>query len=278
MRFATKVLLSAAIVSLAVAAPAASLSNDEKPAPPTDITTDFLMAISMIAVSEIGDKTFLIAALMAMRHPRLLVFTAASASLAVMTVLAGLVGHTFTSLIPQRYTQFMAGLLFLVFGYRLTLEGLEISKDAGVEGELAEVEEEIAIQDMNSSMHHSESGTIKEKKRYVDNVKLNEILLKVTAVAQHIFSPSWIQIFIMIFLGEFGDRSQISTVAMASGSDYWVVILGATIGHLVCTGVAVVGGKLLAKRISIRTITLGGAFSFFVFGIVYTYEAFHNTD
>lgn len=35
----------------------------------------FYMAVSMIVVSEIGDKTFLMGALMAMRHPKWLVFT-----------------------------------------------------------------------------------------------------------------------------------------------------------------------------------------------------------
>lgn len=53
----------------------------------------FLMSISMIIVSEIGDKTFLIAALMAMRNSRFIVFSAAFSSLAVMTVLSGIVGH-----------------------------------------------------------------------------------------------------------------------------------------------------------------------------------------
>ena len=58
---------------------------------------DFLMSISMIGLSEIGDKTFLIAALMAMRHPRLLVFSAAATSLAIMTIISGVVGHSIVS-------------------------------------------------------------------------------------------------------------------------------------------------------------------------------------
>jgi len=47
----------------------------------------------MIIISELGDKTFLIAALMAMRHPRGVVFSAAFASLLIMTVLSAALGH-----------------------------------------------------------------------------------------------------------------------------------------------------------------------------------------
>lgn len=49
----------------------------------------FLASLSVIVVSELGDKTFFIAAIMAMRHPRLIVFTGAISALALMTVLSG---------------------------------------------------------------------------------------------------------------------------------------------------------------------------------------------
>lgn len=49
----------------------------------------FVAAVSVIVVSELGDKTFFIAAIMAMRHPRLTVFLGAAAALAFMTVLSG---------------------------------------------------------------------------------------------------------------------------------------------------------------------------------------------
>lgn len=49
----------------------------------------FVASLSMIIVSELGDKTFFIAAIMAMRHPRITVFTGAISALALMTVLSG---------------------------------------------------------------------------------------------------------------------------------------------------------------------------------------------
>ena len=56
----------------------------------------------------------------------------------------------------------------------------------------------------------------------------------------------------MTFVGELGDRSQIATVAMAAGQEYYWVMVGASMGHFVCTAIAVVGGSVLAGRVSLR--------------------------
>ena len=68
-----------------------------------------------------------------------------------------------------------------------------------------------------------------------------------------LLSPAWVQTFVMTFLGEWGDRSQIATIAMAAGQDYWWVTGGALGGHAICTGAAVLGGKAIAGRVSMRT-------------------------
>jgi Ca2+/H+ antiporter, TMEM165/GDT1 family len=40
---------------------------------------------------------------------------------------------------------------------------------------------------------------------------------------------------------------------MAAGQDYWYVIVGALVGHGCCTAGAVIGGKAIAGRISVKT-------------------------
>jgi hypothetical protein len=67
-----------------------------------------------------------------------------------------------------------------------------------------------------------------------------------------LLSPAWVQTFVMTFLGEWGDRSQIATIAMAAGSDYWWVTGGAVVGHGCCTAVAVIGGRAIAGKVSMR--------------------------
>ena len=46
-------------------------------------------ALSVIIVSELGDKTFFIAAILAMRHSRLTVLAGALSALFVMTIMSG---------------------------------------------------------------------------------------------------------------------------------------------------------------------------------------------
>lgn len=54
--------------------------------------------------------------------------------------------------------------------------------------------------------------------------------------------------FGMTFLAEWGDRSQIATIAIATTKDPFGVTAGGIIGHSLCTGMAVIGGKMLAAR------------------------------
>lgn len=260
----------------------------------------FYMSLSMIIFSEIGDKTFLIAALMAMKHSRFVVFSSAFASLILMTVLSALLGHTLPTLLSKKVTSFLAAGLFVIFGARLLREGLAMDSQLGVEEEMHEVEEEINEKEFASKQDDIEQGfgDKAELRRSSSNPRVTDDGLEtgasdlyktrpkrtagdglkqftegVTNLASLVFSPVWVSVFVMTFLGEWGDRSQIATIAMAAGSDYWLVILGAIVGHGLCTGAAVIGGKLLAAKISLKTITISGALAFLVFSIIYLAEA-----
>merc|ERR1719421_2767970 len=76
----------------------------------------------MIWATEVGDKTFFIAAILAMRHARLVVFAGALGALAVMTVLSALLGLALPSLLPRTYTHYASAGLFLYFGCRSLLQ------------------------------------------------------------------------------------------------------------------------------------------------------------
>ena len=236
----------------------------------------------MIIFSEIGDKTFLVAALMAMRHPRLLVFSAAFSALVVMTVLSAVLGHAVPALLSERFTHFAAAALFLVFGVKLIREGLAMSPDEGVGEEMREVEQELEEKEQlarhqghrksSVSPYALESGRGVRRSRSNSRLpaparspssspdrmpsprggSMSSTMGAVNNLFSLLLSPAWVQTFVMTFLGEWGDRSQIATVAMAAGSDYWYVTAGAVVGHGLCTAGAVIGGRAIAGRISMR--------------------------
>ncbi|KAJ2220394.1 GCR1-dependent translation factor 1, partial [Coemansia sp. RSA 520] len=105
--------------------------------------SDSLIAsILMIFVSEIGDKTFLIAAILAMSNPRSTIFLAACSALWLMSILSAFLGHAVVTLIPMSWVSLSAAIMFLVFGVKLLqeareMDGSEISKEMqSVESEL----------------------------------------------------------------------------------------------------------------------------------------------
>merc|ERR1712194_40409 len=74
-----------------------------------------------------------------------------------------------------------------------------------------------------------------------------------------------ITIFSMTFMAEWGDKSQVATVAMGGSKNVMGVILGATIGHAFCTGLAIWGGRMMSTKISERQVTLVGGVLFTLF-------------
>lgn len=217
----------------------------------------------MILVSEIGDKTFLVAALMAMRHPRQVVFSAAFSALVLMTVLSALLGHALPTLLPKRLTSFAAAILFLVFGLKLVREGLAMSKEAGVGEEMMEVEQELEekeAESMRRSKHNASNPSlpyIVEEARSpspsrTKSTSSTSSIAGLINLCSLLLSPAWVQTFVMTFLGEWGDRSQISTIAMAAGKDWGWVTIGGICGHSICTAIAVIGGRAIAGKVSMR--------------------------
>ncbi|XP_035205121.1 transmembrane protein 165-like [Stegodyphus dumicola] len=80
-------------------------------------------------------------------------------------------------------------------------------------------------------------------------------------------SRIFLEAFTMTFLAEWGDRSQLTTIILAAREDAVGVTLGAVIGHGICTTIAVVGGRIVAQRISVRSVTLIGGVVFLIFAV-----------
>ena len=208
----------------------------------TGFITAFTQSLLMILVTELGDKTFFIAAIMAMKFSRARVLAGALGALIVMTVLSAVLGKAFPLLFNKKWTSAAASVLFLYFGVQLLRDWWKLRKSEGGENEeLAEVEEELK----------ADSGTSSSN-------------LGVTVL----LSPIFLRAFSLTFFAEWGDRSQIATIALAAAKNIYGVTLGGISGHTICTSLAVLGGRLLATRISERAVALIGGCLFVLFAIL----------
>ena len=198
---------------------------------------------TMILISEIGDKTFFIAAIMAMRHSRATVFAGAIGALGAMTALSAALGWAAPALISKTYTHYLAVALFFFFGLRSLYESLLAWEGGGMQEELAETEKELG------SKGSKRGASAKQKAR------------------RAILSSTLVETFVITFLAEWGDRSQIATIGLAASEDPFGVTLGGCLGHAVCTGAAVLGGKHMATRVSERAVAITGGALFVLFGV-----------
>jgi putative Ca2+/H+ antiporter (TMEM165/GDT1 family) len=71
----------------------------------------------------------------------------------------------------------------------------------------------------------------------------------------------------MTFLAEWGDRSQIATIALAASFNPFMVTLGALLGHLLCTAAAVKLGEIISGKISEQKILIVGGIVFIISGL-----------
>eukprot|EP00796_Vickermania_ingenoplastis_P004137 gene4137-2979_t len=201
----------------------------------------FISSFSMILVSEIGDKTFFIAALMAMRYNRLTVYAGALGALAVMTILSAAMGLVLPSLLSVRLTKMLSAILFFFFGFKILYEVYAGQEEEAESDERAEAEEAL-------------------RQRELQETSGGQSLFCLNSVVVEAFS--------LTFLAEWGDRSQIATIALAAAKDPFAVTTGGILGHAVCTGLAVIGGGMIAQRVSMRSVNIIGGSLFLIFGII----------
>jgi putative Ca2+/H+ antiporter (TMEM165/GDT1 family) len=193
-----------------------------------------ISAFFLIFFSEIGDKTFFIALLLALQRPKSAVFTGTFGALAVMTVISvglGRVLHEIDDLFPDigvPLDDILAVALLVFFGIQTLASASEADETA--EEEKEEAQEVVAGLQGDSKVF----GLI-------------------------------LSTFVLVFAAEWGDKSFLATIALAAASDPLGVIGGAVTGHGVATVIAVVGGSFLGKYLSEKTVQYIGGSLFLVF-------------
>mmetsp|Transcript_55143 Transcript_55143/g.176727 ORF Transcript_55143/g.176727 Transcript_55143/m.176727 type:complete len:258 (+) Transcript_55143:185-958(+) len=193
-------------------------------------------ALASIFVSEVGDKTFFVAALLGMRRGKVMALTSSLAALASMTVIStamGAVARRFPEWLNagQGAVQLAAAACFVFFGLSSLAQARSARQSAQEEREEAD-------------------GEVRELLRQ-GRGRWRE----------------WWQCALLVFLAEWADRSMIATVALAAAWDPLGVVLGATLGHALATSLAVYGAGMLHRYIDDATAKVVGGVLFLAFAV-----------
>lgn len=201
----------------------------------------FFASISVIVVSEIGDKTFFIAAIMAMKHSRCTIYTGAMFALGLMTLLSALLGNILTKVIPKAYTYYASSFLFALFGLKMLREGWQMEHSDSSE----------EYEEANSALRESEEKNASLNGKDLEtggggdaeSTPISRTQRRIKIFFRKYLSTIFLQAFILTFLAEWGDRSQISTIILGARENMIGTVLGGTMGHAICTGLAVIGDR-----------------------------------
>ena len=180
----------------------------------------FLISLAVVALSEMGDKTQLLALLLAAKFRK-------PVPILIAIFLATLVNHGVSAVLGQWITTVLSPVVLL---WIVSLGFIAMAVWMLIPDELGD-----------------ESESINKWQKY------------------GVFSAT----FVLFFLAEIGDKTQIATVALAARFDSigWVT-LGTTLGIMLVNAPAVFIGNKLAEKLPISLIHKIGALVFLVIGLV----------
>jgi len=221
--------------------------------PPIDPSGAIVQAFLLTFVSEIGDKTFFIAAILAAggssagegQNQKLLTFIGAIGALIVMTLLAVALGQIFHA-VPDvaggvPIDDYVSIFAFGFFGVKLLSDAVQMQDDGSLLEEREEAEEEV-----KSALPSWMSG----------------------GAATIVIPPLVLQAFVLVFAAEIGDRSFISAAALSAQGGFEAateVFIGGISAHALATLGAVLVGDVIAKYVTEKQLAYIGGSLFLIF-------------
>ena len=199
--------------------------------------TAFGSSLTAITLAELGDKTFFMALILAVRHRPRWVFIGAFGALGAVTLISLGLGYGLKELLPQGVVPWIAAALFLGFGLKLLIDAQGMAANAADD----------EAQDAEAAIDRAERG-----QNYP------------TA-----WSVIW-EAFGLVFIAELGDRTQFATIflAAAPGFTFAGLLAGSLLGHGLVTALAVGAGQWIGKRVNEALLYRLSGGLFLVFGLV----------
>ena len=217
-------------------------------------------AFLLIFVSELGDKTFFIAALLAMRRGQRAVFVGAVLALAAMTLVSVGIGAAFNA-VPQtvarsdEVTRYVASALLLWFGVRTLQDADALASVSRWFKRVGEDKTDVGAVGESDTSELEEAEEVVSQRAGRVGARANPL-----SVVGEAFS--------LTFLAEWGDRSMLATIALGAAQPPLGVAAGAIAGHAAATAIAVCGGALLSRYISEKVVGVIGGGLFVAFAVM----------
>ena len=207
------------------------------PLPSDPAVAAFGASLTAITLAELGDKTFFMALILAARHRGRDVFIGAFAALTAVTLISLGLGYGLRELLPPSVAPWLAAALFLGFGVKLVIDAQRMGAN---EAEEEEQEAQQAIDEVESRRRISTSWAV-----------------------------IW-EAFVLVFLAELGDRTQFTTIFLATAPAFTFagLLVGTLLGHALVTWLAVGAGKWIGGRISEKLLYRLSGGLFLVFGLL----------
>jgi putative Ca2+/H+ antiporter (TMEM165/GDT1 family) len=213
----------------------------------TPLTADpglaaFGSSLTAITLAELGDKTFFMALILAARHRGRDVFIGAFAALAAVTLISLGLGYGLRELLPATVVPWLAAALFLGFGIKLIVDAQGFA-----DGEAQEEE--------------------KEAEEAINQAESRGPINATTAVI-------W-EAFVLVFIAELGDRTQFTTIFLATAPAFTFagLLAGSLAGHAFVTALAVGAGQWIGTRISEKLLYRLSGGLFIAFGLFAVQQA-----
>jgi putative Ca2+/H+ antiporter (TMEM165/GDT1 family) len=207
----------------------------------------FAVAIVLITLAELGDKTQILALCLAARYRWWQVLIGILAATLFIHFFSTVVGQAVGSLLPQLWLGIVTGALFVGFGV-WTLRG-----DRGDDDDGSRVGRFGPIATVAIAFFLAELG---------DKTQIMTMTIAADPAA------------VLRTFGAAGPaitgtlaRIGLSAEGLTSTQSFWGVWMGSTVGMMIADGVAIVAGSVLGKRLPGRLITRVSGGVFIVFGV-----------
>jgi putative Ca2+/H+ antiporter (TMEM165/GDT1 family) len=101
----------------------------------------------------------------------------------------------------------------------------------------------------------------------------DELTAEDEAAAARARRSAFVTALIVFFIAELGDKTMLATITLATREGWFGTWLGSTVGMVAADALAIGLGALLGRHLPEKTVRIGAAVLFLVFGILLIFEA-----